>query len=328
MALASQRRVVLGWLAAAFTFALPMTAGAQAWPAKPIRLVVGFPPGGGIDFTARLMAQHLAEGLGQQVVVENKPGAAGAQAAAEVARAAPDGYTLILANIGPFALVPGMMAKPPYDPVRDFTAVNQLVSTYFVAAIPASLPAKSMKEFVAWAKANEGKVNYASGGNASITHLNGELLNQVAGTKMVHVPYKGSAPAITDLMAGQTHILIDVGNVIVPHVKSDKLRAIAVTSGERDPQLPDVPTMRESGYPQLETAGWQGIVGPAGLPRDVVNRLSAEVRKVLAKPEVREKLAAAGTPVTDRGPDEFAAFVRDENQRWLPVIRASGAKIE
>jgi tripartite-type tricarboxylate transporter receptor subunit TctC len=323
-----QRRNVLAGLAAAATLALPMTVGAQAWPAKPIRLVVGFPPGGGIDFTARLMAQHLSEGLGQQVVVENRPGAAGAQAAAEVARAAPDGYTLILANIGPFALVPSMMAKPPYDPVREFTAVNQLVSTYFVAAIPASLPARSMNEFFAWAKANDGKVNFASGGNASITHLNGELANQVAGTKMVHVPYKGSAPAITDLIAGQTHILIDVGNVIVPHVKSGKLRAIAVTSAERDPLLPDVPTRRESGYPQLETAGWQGIVGPAGMPREVVTRLSGEIRKVHAKPEVREKLAAAGTPVTDRGPDEFAAFVRDENQRWLPVIRASGARIE
>jgi len=303
-------------------------AHAQAYPAKPIRLVAGFPPGGGIDFTARLVAQHLGDALGQPVVVENRPGAAGVQAAADLARAAPDGYTLIVANIGPFALAPSMMAKPPYDPVRDFTPVNQLVSTYFVAVVPASHPARTLREFVDWAKANEGKVNFASGGNGSITHLNGELLNQIAGTKMVHVPYKGSAPAVTDLIAGQTHLLIDVGNVLTPHVKSGRLRAIAVTSAERDPQLPDVPTVREAGFPALETAGWQGIVGPANMPRDVVDRLSSELRRVLAKPEVRQKFAEAGTPVSDKDSAGFAAFIRAENQRWLPVIKASGAKIE
>jgi tripartite-type tricarboxylate transporter receptor subunit TctC len=306
----------------------PLFVQAQAYPAKPVRLVAGFPPGGGIDFTARIVAQHLSEALGQQIVVENRPGAAGVQAAAEVARAAPDGYTLIVANIGPFALAPSMMAKPLYDPVRDFTPVHQLVSTYFVAAVPATLPVSTMREFVAWAKANAGKVNYASGGNASITHLNGELLNQTAGLSMVHVPYKGSAPAVTDLIAGQTHILVDVGSVLTPHVKAGKLRALAVTSGERDPQLPDVMTMREAGYPGLETAGWQGIVGPAGMPRDVVLRLSSELRKVLAKPDVAKRFADAGTPVTDRGADDFAAFIKAENQRWLPVIKASGARIE
>jgi tripartite-type tricarboxylate transporter receptor subunit TctC len=308
--------------------AWPGTLFAQSYPARPVRLVVGFPPGGGIDFTARLLAQHLSDGLGQQVVVENKPGAAGVQAASEVARAAPDGYTLILANIGPFALAPNMMAKPPYDPVRDFTAIHQLVSTYFVAAVPASLPARSMQEFIAWAKANPGKVNYASGGNASITHLNGELLNQVAGLTMVHVPYKGSAPAVTDLIAGQTHILIDVGSVLNQHVKAGRLRALAVTSAERDRELADVPTMREAGYATLETAGWQGVLGPAGMPRDIVAKLSGEIAKVLAKPDVAKRFAEAGTPVTDRGSEAFAAFVKAENERWLPVIKASGAKIE
>lgn len=303
-------------------------AAAQSYPSKPIRLVVGFPPGGGIDFTARTIAQHMAEGLGQPIVVENKPGAAGVSAAAEVARAAPDGYTLILANIGPFALAPAMMARPPYDPVRDFTAIGQIVSTYFVAAVPVDLPARNMREFVAWAKANDGKVNFASGGNASITHLNGELLNMVAGLRMTHVPYKGSAPALTDLMAGQTHILIDVGAVLTPQVKAGKLKALAVTSSERDPQLPDVPTMREAGYVELETAGWQGLLGPAGMPKEIVARLSAELNKVLARPDMRQRFADAGAPVTLRGPDEFAAFIRAENQRWLPVIKASGAQID
>ena len=303
-------------------------AHAQSFPTKPIRLVVGFPPGGGIDFTARLIAQGLGEGLGQPVVVENKPGAAGVIAATEVARAAPDGYTLILTNIGPFALAPSMMAKPPYDPVKDFTAIGQIVSTYFVAAIPVTLPANNMAEFIAWARANDGKVNFASGGNASITHLNGELVNMVAGLKMTHVPYKGSAPAVTDLIGGQTHLLIDVGAVLTPQVKAGKLKAIAVTSTTRDPQLPDVPTMKEAGFVQLETAGWQGLMGPAGMPKDVVAKLAAELNRVLARPDIQKKFVDAGTPVTLRGPDEFAQFVRVENQRWLPVIKASGAKIE
>lgn len=313
-------------VAAAVSWAAP--AHAQGFPTKPIRLVVGFPPGGGIDFTARLIAQGMSEGLGQPVVVENKPGAAGVVAAGEVARAAPDGYTLILANIGPFALAPSMMAKPPYDPVKDFTTIGQIVSTYFVAAVPVTLPVKTLPEFIAWAKASDGKVNFASGGNASITHLNGELVNMVAGLKMTHVPYKGSAPAVTDLIAGQTHLLIDVGSVLTPQVKAGRLRALAVTSSERDPQLPDVPTMREAGFATLETAGWQGLLGPAGMPKDVVAKLATELGRVLARPDVQKKFLDAGTPVTPRGPEEFAAFVRAENQRWLPVIKASGAKIE
>ncbi len=320
------RTVSMLLVAAAVSWAAP--AHAQGFPTKPIRLVVGFPPGGGIDFTARLIAQGMSEGLGQPVVVENKPGAAGVVAAGEVARAAPDGYTLILANIGPFALAPSMMAKPPYDPVKDFTAIGQIVSTYFVAAVPMTLPVKTLPEFIAWAKANDGKVNFASGGNASITHLNGELVNMVAGLRMTHVPYKGSAPAVTDLIAGQTQLLIDVGSVLTPQVKAGKLRALAVTNGERDSQLPDVPTMREAGFATLETAGWQGLLGPAGMPRDVVAKLATELGRVLARPDVQKKFLDAGTPVTLRGPEEFAAFVRAENQRWLPVIKASGAKIE
>jgi tripartite-type tricarboxylate transporter receptor subunit TctC len=323
----SMHRLLAGFVGTIAAFAAA-SALAQTYPTKPIRLVVGFPPGGGIDFTARTIAPHLAEGLGQPVVVENRPGAAGVTAAAEVAKAPPDGYTLILANIGPFALAPNMMAKRPYDPVADFTAIGQIVSTYFVAAVPATLPVKTMPEFVAWAKANPGKVNFASGGNASITHLNGELLNMTAGTGMVHVPYKGSAPAIVDLIAGQTHLLVDVGSVTNAQIKAGKLRALAVTSPERDPLLPDVPTMREAGMPALETAGWQGLLGPAGMPKDVVARLASELKKVLARPDIRRKFADAGTPVTERTPEEFAAFIRTENQRWLPVIKASGATID
>src|SRR5438552_15252371 len=202
MELRTYARIAL-WSAA--ILALPATWNAQAqgaYPTKPIKLVAGFPPGGGIDFTARLVAQHLSDGLGQPVIVENKSGAAGVIAAGEVAKAPPDGYTLIIANIGPFRLAPTMMAQRPYDPVKDFTAIGQVVATYFVAAVPANHPASTLAEFIAWAREHDGHVNFASGGNGSITHLNGELLNQVAGLKMTHVQYKGSAPAGTDIIAG------------------------------------------------------------------------------------------------------------------------------
>ncbi len=233
-------------------------AHAQAYPNKPIKIIVGFPPGGGLDFTTRLIAPHLAEALGQNVIVENKAGAAGVLAHIEVARAAPDGYTLIVGNIGPLALAPNMMDKRPYDPVKDFTPIGQVVATYFVAAVPANHLANSLKGFVEWARLNDGKVNFASGGNGSITHLNGELLNEVGKIRMTHVPYKGTAPAVTDLIAGQTHILIDIGSVLKPQVIGGRLKALAVTSPSRDPVLPDVPTATEAGFPSLETAGWQG----------------------------------------------------------------------
>jgi tripartite-type tricarboxylate transporter receptor subunit TctC len=317
------------WCVAALAAAFSAAALAQGgYPAKPIRMLVGFPPGGGLDFTTRLIAPPMAELLGQPIVIENKAGAAGVLAMTEIARSAPDGYTLIVGNIGPLALAPNMMAKPPYDPVKDFTAIGQIVATYFVAAVPVSLPAGSLREFFDWAKANEGKVNCASGGNASITHMNCVLLNQVGGIGATHVPYKGTAPAVADLIAGQTHILIDILSVLGPQVKGGKLKALAVAMPAREPEFPNVPTMREAGYAPLETSGWQGLVGPAGLPRPVVERLADALAKTLARPDVRERFAKAGTPVVERGPDEFAAFIRSENERWLPIIRASGAKIE
>jgi tripartite-type tricarboxylate transporter receptor subunit TctC len=302
--------------------------GQQTYPSRPVKILVGFPPGGGLDFTTRMIAPYLTEGLGQPVIVENKPGAAGVLALAEVARSAPDGHTLIVGNIGPLALAPNMMAKPPYDPVKDFTAIGQVVATYFVAVAPAGLPAGNLREFFDWAKKNDGKVNCASGGNGSITHMNCVLLNQVGGIRAEHVPYKGTAPAVADLIAGQTQILIDILSVLGPQVKGGKLKALAVAMQARDPEFPDVPTMREAGYAQLETLGWQGLIGPAGMPREVVARLAAELKKTLARPDVRERFARAGTPVFERGPEEFAAFIKAENERWLPIIRASGAKIE
>ena len=298
------------------------------YPNKPIKLIVGFPPGGGLDFTSRLIAPYLAEALGQQVIVENKPGAAGVIALTELSRAAPDGYTLVVANIGPMVLAPNMMAKKPYDPLKDFTPIGQIVSTYFLAVVPRELPVDSLKTFIQWAKKNPGKANFASGGNGSITHLNGELLNNVGGIKLTHVPYKGSAPAIVDLISGQTHILIDITGILVPQVQSGNLKAIAITSPTRDKDLPNVPTVRESGYAELETSGWQGLVGPANMPKEVVQKLQAALKKTLANPEVRERFEKAGTPITERSVSEFAAFIKAENDRWVAVIKESGAKIE
>ena len=304
-------------LASAGTLAI-----AQAWPsAKPIRLIVGYPPGGGIDFAARTVQVPLQEALKQQIVVDYKPGAGGLLAAGELTRAAPDGYTLLLANTGPFAIAPWLQQKLPYDPVRQFTYIGQISQGSYIAATRLDHPAKDLKEWVAWARANAGKVNFASGGAGTSTHLNGELMNQAAGLDVTHVPYKGSAPAVQDLIGGQTQLLIDAGSVLLPQIKGGKLKALAVTGPKRDPQLPDVPTVRELGLGAMESVGFQGLVGPAGLPRDVVDRIAAELARVLAQAEVKAKFAGVGAEVHSLGPTEFATFVKAENEKWAKLIR-------
>ncbi len=293
-----------------------------AWPAaKTIRLIVGYPPGGGIDFAARTVQVPLQEALGQQIVVDYKPGAGGLLAASELTRATPDGYTLLLANTGPFAIAPYLQAKMPYDPLKHFTYIGQISQGSYVAVTRLDHPAKNLKEWVDWARANAGKVNYASGGTGTSTHLNGELMNQAAGLDVTHVPYKGSAPAIQDLIGGQTQLLIDAGSVLLPQVKGGKLKALAVTGPQRDPQLPDVPTVRELGLGAMESVGFQGLVGPAGMPKAVTDRLAAELAKVLAQPEIKAKFAAAGAQVHSLGPTEFAAFVKGDNEKWARLIR-------
>ena len=303
--------------------AMPTAGHAQPgnFPSKPIRLVVGFPPGGGIDFTARTIQAGLEAGLGQPVVIDYKPGAGGVLAATELTRAAPDGYTLLVANTGPFAIAPYLQAKMPYDPIKQFTAIGQIAETSYIAATRADHPAKDLRQFVDWAKANPGKANFASGGIGASTHLNGELLNAVAGIDLLHVPYKGSAPAVTDLIGGQTHLLIDAGTVLLPQIKSGRLKALAVTGARRDANLPDVPTVRELGLGGMEAVGFQGLVGPAGMPKDVVERLSTELRKVLANTDLKAKFAAAGADVNARGPQEFASHVQAESEKWSKLIK-------
>lgn len=313
------------WAPALAALALACTAApsfAQAWPtAKPIRLIVGYPPGGGIDFAARTVQMPLQEALGQQIVVDYKPGASGMLAAGELTRAAPDGYTLLLANTGPFAIAPYLQAKKPYDPVKQFTYIGQISQGSYIAVTRPDHPARNLKEWVEWAKANAGKVNFASSGTGTSTHLNGELMNQATGLDVTHVPYKGSAPAIQDLIGGQTQLLIDSGSALLPQVKGGKLKALAVTGPRRDPQLPDVPTARELGLGAMEAVGFQGLVGPAGMPQAVVERLSAELAKVLAQPELKAKFATAGAEVHPLGPAEFAAFVKADNEKWARLIR-------
>ena len=304
--------------------ALATAAGlafAQAYPSKPIRMVVGYPPGGGIDFAARTVQVPMQEALKQQIVVDYKPGASGMIAATELTRQAPDGYTLLLANTGPFAIAPYLQSKPPYDPVKQFTYIGQISQGSYIAVTRPEHPAKNLKDFVAWAKAQPGQVNFASGGNGTSTHLNGELMNHVTGLDMTHVPYKGSAPAVQDLLGGQTQILIDAGTVLLPQIKGGKLKALAVTGPKRDPQLPDVPTVAELGLGGMEAVGFQGLVGPAGMPKDVVDRLSGELAKALAQPDIKAKFATAGAEVHSLGPTEFAAFVKKDNEKWAKLIK-------
>jgi len=298
------------------------------WPNKPIKLIVGFPPGGGIDMVARLLQTPLQENLGQQVIIEYKPGAGGVLAASELMRSPPDGYTILLANIGPFVLAPNMMTKRPFDASRDFTWISQTSGSGFIAAVSVNHPANNLNEFIAWAKANSDKANFASGGSGSITHLNGELLNQSAGLKMVHVPYKGSAPAVQDLIGGQTHLLVDVSAVLMPHINSGRLKAIYVTDPQRNPMLPNVAFARQTGYPSLETSGWQGLVGPPGMSRDTVVRLAQAIQDVMNRPEMKDKFNQIGGSIILRGPDEFTEYVASEVKRWTPVIRASGAILD
>ena len=320
-----QRRHLLAASAALF----PLSALAQtSWPNKPLRLIVGFPPGGGIDFTARTIQPALEAALGQSVVIDYKPGAGGVLAATELTRAAPDGYTLLVANTGPFAIAPYLQTKMPYDPVKQFSYLGQIAETAYIAATLADHPANDLKAFVDWARANPGKANFASGGIGASTHLNGELLNVVAGIDLVHVPYKGSAPAVTDLIGGQTHLLIDAGTVLLPQIKSGRLKALAVTGAHRDNNLPEVATVREQGFAGMEAVGFQGLVGPAGLPRDVVERLSTELRKVLASADVRGKFSAAGAEVNPRGAAEFAAYVKAESEKWSTLIAKRGIKLD
>ena len=298
-------------------------ASAQTFPNRPIRIVVGFIAGSGVDVSGRIVAQFLSEGLGQPVVVENKPGLASVLAAREVSKSAPDGYTLFMCTTSSHVTGPFVMRQQPYDPIKDFTAIGQIVESYLIAAVPAQVPPNSLKEFAAWAKANTGKVFYASPGVGGSAHLLAERFNQVADLGMTHVPYKGSG--VTELAAGETHLLF--GLLATVNI-GPRLKLIATTNPIRIPELPNVPTAREAGFPEVESVLWQGLCGPSNIPKEVVARLTDELKRGLSRPDVRERYAKIGTPATYRAPAEFAELNKADIANWLPIIKASGAMID
>ena len=301
---------------------------AQSWPNRPVRFLVPFAAGAGInDIMARLVGQHLGAGLGQPVVIENRPGAGGIAGTDAAAKAAPDGYTFLMTNV---SLVTSAYLYPklPYDPQKDFVPVTLVATSPLMLVVNPSVAAQSVQEFVALAKANPGKLTFGSGGVGSTPHLSVELFKSAAGFDAVHVPYKGGAPALNDLMGGQLSFMIENMPGTMPFAKQGKLRALAVTSAQRSPLEPALPTMAESGVPGYEVVGWQGLFAVAGTPPEIVARLHAEVAKALRLPEARERLAGLGAEPVGSSPAEFAAFVRAEHARWGRVIREKGIRSE
>jgi tripartite-type tricarboxylate transporter receptor subunit TctC len=298
---------------------------AQAWPARAVRIVVPFAAGGNTDSIARLAAERLAQGLGQQVIVENKPGANGAIAAEFVAGAAPDGYILLMAPMPLVALLPAV-AKTRYDPARDFVPISNIGSNPFVLGIHASMPAGTVREFVNYVKANPGKLNYASGGSGSVSHLSAALFAKRAGLEMTHVSYKGGAPAVADLLGGQVQMYFGNLSELAPHAQSANVRLIGVSSDRRARQLPDVPTIAESGYPGFKTVTWNGLVAPAGTPAAVVARIAQEAAAICANPVAVQRLAQIGVDAVCSTPAEFAETIRSDILIWAEAVKAGELK--
>ncbi|MBS0321976.1 MAG: tripartite tricarboxylate transporter substrate binding protein [Proteobacteria bacterium] len=318
-------------LAVATTFAAlatPLAAQAQGYPARPITLVVGFAPGGGVDIVARQLGERLGALLGQPVVVENKAGAAGNVAMDIVAHAKPDGYTLLMGNLGMLSANPALYSGLTFDTGKDFAPIARVVVTPLVAVVPASLPVKSVPELLALARAKPGEFNFASGGNGNINHLAPALLALQSRTPMQHVPYKGSAPAIADLVAGRVQLMIDGGNVVQPFVKAGTARALFMTGETRSAAMPDVPTAKEAGLDDFVIYGWQGVLAPAGTPQAVIDRVATAVKEALATPELAAKLSAQGTEPAYLPPAAFRTFIDGESRRWAGVIKAANIKID
>jgi tripartite-type tricarboxylate transporter receptor subunit TctC len=302
-------------------------AWAQAWPMKPVHVIVTFPPGGSSDIVARLIAVPLQAELGQPIIVDNRPGAGGTIGALEAARAAPDGYVLLLSNSSPISISPAMQDQPRYDPVTSFTHVSYIGSVANVFVVHPSVPATSLRELVGWIKAEPNPVNYGSGGIGSIGHIVGETLKKDQGLRMEHVGYKGSSPMHNDLLGGTIKLAIDTLPQNVPFIKDGKLRALAVTSATRAPMAPGVPSVLELGQKKLVAENFLGVSGPAGLPRAVIERLHAAMKKSLANPTVQQRLADLGVQGRDMTPEEFTAFVANQVKEWHQPVKDSGAKL-
>jgi tripartite-type tricarboxylate transporter receptor subunit TctC len=311
-----------------FLLVVPCSVLSQGYPSKPVRFVVSFPPGGSADLVARSIAPRLGERLGQQIIVENRPGAGGNIGVDIVAKAAPDGYTIGLAAAGALSLNSSLYPSMPFNPEKDLAPITVLAMIPFVLIASPSLPAADLRELIAAAKAKPGSIAFGHGGNASAMHLSGELLKMMAGIDLTAVPYKGSGPVATDVLGGQVPVgVVDVPSAIAS-VKAGKIKALAVTSSRRISAAPEIPTFAEAGVPGYESIGWFGAVAPAGTPAPIIERLNAEMAAALAAPDVRERVLAAGVePLTDT-PQEFAAFIHAENRKWARVIKSAKIKVE
>jgi tripartite-type tricarboxylate transporter receptor subunit TctC len=312
---------------AALLLAIAELAGAQSYPDHPVRLIVPFAPGGATDIIARTVAQKLSERVGQPVVVENKPGAGTTIGNAEVAKAKPDGYTLLFAPT-PFVISQVVYATLPYDPKKDFAPVSLLATSPFILVVNANVSARSVAELVAAAKAKPGTITFCSAGNGTVPHLAGELFKLRAGVDVVHVPYKGGGPAIIDLVGGQVDMMFATPIEVAQHVQSGKLRVLGATSQKRLPAYPDAPTLGESGYPGFEVASFFGVLAPAGTPRDVVAKLAGDLAWVMEQPEVRERFASQSATANVQDPAAFARFLDAEREKWADIVKRSGAKVD
>jgi tripartite-type tricarboxylate transporter receptor subunit TctC len=305
-----------------------LRADAQTWPDKPIRFIVAAPAGSSLDVLARAIADKLKGRLGQPIVVEDRPAAGGTAATDFVAKSAPDGDTMLMSFNGPLAFGPHLYSKLPYDPQKDFAPVIITSSQPNVLVVTAALPVKSVKELVSYAKANPGKLNFASVGNGSSSHLTMELLKSIAGLDIVHVPFNGSPPAVTATIQGETQMMFAVMQPLQAQIQAGRLRALAVTTATRFALLPDLPTIAESGYPGFEALAWNGVLVPTGTPRPIVQRLNAEINAILKDPGVRSALNAQGFELIGGTPEDFATLIKAESDKWAPVIRKTGAKID
>ena len=322
------RTVVVVLAAACAAFALPKTTSAQPYPATTVRLVVPFPPGGSLDFAGRLVAQKLTEAWSQPVVVENKPGAGGNIGADLVAKAPPDGYTILLGALSTHAVNPSLYAKMPYDAVKDFAPITLIAVTPNVLVVNASSPVQNVKEFIAYTKANPGKLSFGSGSNGSAGHLAGELYKVETGTDSVHIPYKGGAPATQALLAGDTQFMFDNLANAMAQVKGGKLRALAVTTAKRSSLAPDLPTMAEAGLPGFDISTWYGLFAPAGTPAPIIAKWNAEVTKILNAPDIRARFVADGAEPSPNTPEQFAQFIAAELTKYARLVKVSGAKVD
>jgi tripartite-type tricarboxylate transporter receptor subunit TctC len=319
----------LNLIAIPLALVIPLGATQAAeYPDKPIRMLVGFAPGGGTDTTARTIAQPLSEALGQQVVVDNRAGAAGNIATDIASKSPPDGYTVLMGTIAALAINPSLYKKLPFDPIRDFEPITLAVSSTNVLAVHPSVPVKNVRELIALAKSQPGKLSYGSSGVGGAGHLAGVLFDSTAGTRMVHIPYKGGAPAMIALISGEVQLVFATAETAVPQIKSGKIRALGVTIAKRTALLPDLPTIAEAGLPGYEANNWYGILVPAKTPHAIVERLNREIVKILTSPAIKEQLFRQGLDASPSTPKEFAAYIKSETAKWGKVVQASGAKAE